>query len=199
MSINEMGKRIAELRVAAKLTQRELGEKLTVSEKTVSKWECAAGCPDLPMIPILADVLGTTTDHLFGREDKTDPDDHLRTVIEAAIDARINDIAKAVTDRVTVAVEVAIEDAIQDAIQGVAPFPANDFGTLVMNREKTESVACVGAKIMEFPPNPGFRLIGKCVSGDTALLSIYPTKEEASADLQRIAEAVAKKQRYLEL
>ena len=195
MSINEMGKRISELRIAAKLTQRELGEKLTVSEKTVSKWECAAGFPDLPMIPILADVLGTTTDYLFGREDKADPDEHLRAVIDAAIDARINDIAKAVTDRVT----EAVEEAVEDAVQSITPASADDFCTLVLNKNKTETVACVGAEIMDRTPKPGFRLIAKTVSGDTALLSIYQTKDEASADLQKIAKAVAAKCRYLEL
>lgn len=40
MNQKNIGKFIAALRKEKKLTQKELAERLGISEKTVSKWEC---------------------------------------------------------------------------------------------------------------------------------------------------------------
>ena len=37
--MNDIGKRIKEIRIENKLTQQEFGEKLSVSQDTVSLWE----------------------------------------------------------------------------------------------------------------------------------------------------------------
>lgn len=50
---------IRTLRTKKGLTQKQLSELLNVSDKTVSKWECAKGCPDVSMLPELADIFGT--------------------------------------------------------------------------------------------------------------------------------------------
>lgn len=39
------------------MTQLELAEKLCVSDKTVSKWECGSGVPDISLLPTLARAL----------------------------------------------------------------------------------------------------------------------------------------------
>lgn len=39
------------------MTQLELAEKLCVSDKTVSKWECGSGAPDISLLPALARAL----------------------------------------------------------------------------------------------------------------------------------------------
>ena len=39
------------------MTQLELAEKLCVSDKTVSKWECGGGAPDISLLPALARAL----------------------------------------------------------------------------------------------------------------------------------------------
>lgn len=50
-------------------TQRELAQKLFVSDKAVSKWERGAGMPDISLLIPLADILGVTvTELLEGRE-----------------------------------------------------------------------------------------------------------------------------------
>ena len=61
-----LGKRIAMLRKNQGLTQEQLGEKLGVSAQAVSKWENDIACPDITMLPLLADVFGVTTDELLG-------------------------------------------------------------------------------------------------------------------------------------
>jgi transcriptional regulator with XRE-family HTH domain len=50
------------------MTQRELAEKLFVSDKTVSRWECDECSPDLSLIPAIAEIFGITTDELLRGE-----------------------------------------------------------------------------------------------------------------------------------
>lgn len=63
-----LGKRIAEHRKLLKLTQDQLAEKLGITAQAVSKWENDQSCPDITMLPRLAEIFGTTTDELLGRE-----------------------------------------------------------------------------------------------------------------------------------
>ena len=44
------GRLIRALRQGQNLTQAELGEKLGVGGKAVSKWECGAGAPDIALL-----------------------------------------------------------------------------------------------------------------------------------------------------
>ncbi len=65
MEKKTIGSFIAVLRKASGMTQRELAEKLNVSDKAVSRWERDETLPDLTMIPVLADIFGVTTDELL--------------------------------------------------------------------------------------------------------------------------------------
>lgn len=67
MNENSMGKRIMMLRKRAGLTQEQLAEKLSVSPQAVSKWENDVSCPDITMLPLLAEVFDVSTDALLGR------------------------------------------------------------------------------------------------------------------------------------
>lgn len=51
---------IRRLRESSGLTQTELGERIGVSGKTVSKWETARGLPDISLIEPLASALGVS-------------------------------------------------------------------------------------------------------------------------------------------
>jgi transcriptional regulator with XRE-family HTH domain len=66
MEQQSMGKRIMFLRKDKGLTQEQLAERVGVSPQAVSKWENDASCPDITILPMLADVLGVTTDELLG-------------------------------------------------------------------------------------------------------------------------------------
>lgn len=63
--MDTLGKRIAALRKEKGLTQEELAEKLGVSPQAVSKWENGQSCPDISLLPLLAEFFGVTTDHLL--------------------------------------------------------------------------------------------------------------------------------------
>lgn len=62
-----LGKRIVKHRKKLGLTQDQLAEKLGVTAQAVSKWENDQSCPDIYMLPKLADLFGITTDDLLGR------------------------------------------------------------------------------------------------------------------------------------
>ena len=62
------GKTIKELREKRKITQRELAEKICVSDKTVSKWETDKGLPDIGIIEDLAKALGISVAELLTGE-----------------------------------------------------------------------------------------------------------------------------------
>lgn len=63
-----MGKRIAALRKRAGLTQEQLAERVGVSPQAVSKWENDQSCPDISLIPELAEIFGVSCDELLGKE-----------------------------------------------------------------------------------------------------------------------------------
>ena len=52
------GEIIRKLREEKKMTQAELAEKLSISDKTVSKWENGRGYPDITLIEPIAQALG---------------------------------------------------------------------------------------------------------------------------------------------
>ena len=65
-----MGTRISARRRDKGLTQEALANILGVSNQAVSKWEGDICCPDIALLPLLADTLEMTLDELFGRESK---------------------------------------------------------------------------------------------------------------------------------
>lgn len=71
MEQKTIGKFITALRKANGMTQKDLAEKLNVSDKTVSRWERDEGTPDLSMIPVLAEIFGVTCDELLRGERKS--------------------------------------------------------------------------------------------------------------------------------
>ena len=64
------GQRIAELRRAAGLTQKEMAERLHVSPAAVSKWERGLNFPDLVLLEPLAELLGVSAAALLGIENE---------------------------------------------------------------------------------------------------------------------------------
>lgn len=58
MDCVKIGKLIAKLRKEKELTQKNIADALGIQNKTVSKWECGLGCPDLSLWPELSAILG---------------------------------------------------------------------------------------------------------------------------------------------
>ena len=58
MDCMKVGKLILQLRTEKGLTQKQVADQLNISNKTISKWECGLGCPDVSLWEELANVLG---------------------------------------------------------------------------------------------------------------------------------------------
>ena len=65
MNAKIIGSTIATLRKKCGYTQSELAEKLSISNKTVSKWENGLGFPDITHLPMLSSVFGISIDELL--------------------------------------------------------------------------------------------------------------------------------------
>lgn len=69
--MENIGDRIKQKRKELGLTQVELGKKLNISDRAVSKWEQGEGDPNLSIIPDIANVLGVSLNYLLlGKEDE---------------------------------------------------------------------------------------------------------------------------------
>lgn len=66
MDKKTIGQKIASLRKEKGLTQKELAEKLCVTDKSVSKWETGVHFPDIAIIEPLAEELGISVSDLLG-------------------------------------------------------------------------------------------------------------------------------------
>lgn len=64
-----LNNKIKELRIAHKLNQVELAEKLSVTKQTVSNWENNNIQPSIDMLVKIADCFSTTTDYLLERNE----------------------------------------------------------------------------------------------------------------------------------
>lgn len=71
MEKKSIGKFIAALRKANGMTQKDLADRLNVSDKTVSRWEREEGTPDLSLIPVIAEIFEVTCDELLRGERKS--------------------------------------------------------------------------------------------------------------------------------
>ncbi len=74
MDNNKIGKLISSLRKSKGLTQKELGDKLFVTDKAVSKWERGLSLPDITILEKLAEQLDTDIYNILQIEKKNDID-----------------------------------------------------------------------------------------------------------------------------
>ena len=68
MDCKKVGSLILELRKEKNMTQKKLADLKNISDKTISKWERGLGCPDISLIPELAQIFGVNIDILLSGE-----------------------------------------------------------------------------------------------------------------------------------
>ncbi len=80
----KIAEKLVELRTSKGVTQEDVAQSLSVSNKTISKWENGASTPDLPMVVELAKYYGVTTDTLLGlsEEKKQSTKEEIRFLFE---------------------------------------------------------------------------------------------------------------------
>lgn len=69
MDIAKIGRYIAEKRKRARLTQRQLADKLGKSDKSVSKWERGICLPDVSVYMELCEILEISVNEFLAGED----------------------------------------------------------------------------------------------------------------------------------
>lgn len=71
MDTRKIGKLIAKRRKELQMTQQALADKLSITNKAVSKWETGQGVPDISLLKALAAILEMSVDELLdGEEDE---------------------------------------------------------------------------------------------------------------------------------
>lgn len=84
MEKKTMGSFMAALRKANGLTQQQVADKLNVSNKTVSKWECNEGYPEISMLPVIAELYSVSVDELLRGEKMAKAFDEEKTDVKSA-------------------------------------------------------------------------------------------------------------------
>ena len=77
----DIGNMIKKLRHQHGVTQETLGDYLGLTAQAVSRWESGACCPDIQVLPMLADFFDITTDELLG-VDRTKADQVIKAYLE---------------------------------------------------------------------------------------------------------------------
>ena len=68
MDSSKVGHLILRLRREKGFTQKELADRMNLSDRTISKWERGHGCPDISLLPELSSLLGVNIEHILEGE-----------------------------------------------------------------------------------------------------------------------------------
>lgn len=80
-----IGEKIAKQRKEKGLTQSQLAEMISVSNKTISRWETGEGYPEISLLVPLAKALGVSTDYLL--KDASDEGAQTQSAAETAAES----------------------------------------------------------------------------------------------------------------
>ena len=83
MDAKKTGILIAQCRKAKHYTQKDLAERLHVSDKAISRWETGKGFPDTSLLKPLSDILGIGVSELLAGE--MIPREHLSQRVDEVI------------------------------------------------------------------------------------------------------------------
>lgn len=113
-----LGEKLAYLRKAKGYTQEEVADKLCVTPQAVSKWENDVSCPDIAVIPILADLYETTTDEILRHENtpvvKVVPEKQRKSIDEMVLRILVNEDGDKVKVNLPLGIlKIAIEAGIE--------------------------------------------------------------------------------------
>lgn len=93
MDNNKIGKFICTLRKSKGLTQQQLGDKLFVTDKAVSKWERGLSLPDITIIDALAQELGVDVSEILngekGKKENINIEEEINKAIKEIEDKKI--------------------------------------------------------------------------------------------------------------
>lgn len=100
MDQEKVGKFMAALRRERGMTQEELGERLGVTNKTVSRWETGRYMPDVDKLLELSGLLGVSVNELLSGERLEDRETLIKKADENLTEALRGSVAFGLADRV---------------------------------------------------------------------------------------------------
>ncbi|MDP4146029.1 MAG: helix-turn-helix domain-containing protein [Bacillota bacterium] len=103
MDNKKVGSFIASLRKEKAMTQKDLADKLNVTNKAISKWETGEGYPEITTAPVLAEILGVTVTELLNGERSIVINNHIDPAA-AAIDETVKYYNKAAVKKGNIAI-----------------------------------------------------------------------------------------------
>ena len=96
MNNEKTGMLIAQIRKENSLTQKQLADRIGVSNATISKWETAKGFPDISLIEPLAEALGISVSEIIAGE-RLESNPKTDDLISNIVDISINEWIIAIT------------------------------------------------------------------------------------------------------
>lgn len=65
MDCSKVGRLILNLRKEKRMTQKNLADRMNISDRTISKWERGIGCPDVSLLHELSNILGVNIEKIL--------------------------------------------------------------------------------------------------------------------------------------
>ena len=96
MEYTSMGDLICDARKSKNLTQKDLADRLNITDKAVSKWERGVSYPDVNTIPKLASVLGISSEELLSLQTQQISSRSINMTIGQKASQTVNLVLKAV-------------------------------------------------------------------------------------------------------
>lgn len=112
----KVGRFIAKMRKQQNLTQCEFADILGISNKTISKWECGNGMPELSLMMPICEILNINLNELFSGEKLTEADykkkaeENILKLIEEAVRMKKNIVGGKVLGKVS-NIDIDVSDA----------------------------------------------------------------------------------------
>lgn len=110
----QLAEQLREFRRRDGRTQDDLAQALGVTSQAVSRWEKGVCCPDMGLLPSIANFFGVSIDELFGYSNE-------RSKKVDALVQKIHDINQQNNGE-----DICMEECIQLAREGLAEFPGNE-------------------------------------------------------------------------
>lgn len=145
-NMNQTGKKIAELRKAANMTQMELADKMNISFQAVSNWERGISMPDISKLPELAELFGVSVDVILGKKSE---------IIESAVAGNLEEYARnnnVSTDELTEAAPMLKPNQIDTLMEGVKPTKLRKMISLMpfLSTESVDNLVITAAQNGDF-------------------------------------------------
>lgn len=129
-----LGKTIRELRESLKISQKELAERIGISNVVLSRYELDDRKPDYDTLEKIADFFNVTTDYLIGRSDIKNPDQLTQESIKNEDYTALTPYQKEVIDFFLNSKSLSFQDKPENLLDALEEFEI--FYEMLKKREK---------------------------------------------------------------